>query len=205
MFSHHVNEQTELRLINRVHASELFALIALNRQHLEPWHPWVGKLNTVGDLERVIVGWQQQFVLTQASAAGIWHRAQLCGMISHLHVDWQNRSAILTYWLDAAHQGKGIMTECCRAMIAHAFESWKLNRITIECATGNARSRAIPERLGFKLEGIVRQAEWLGDHFADHAVYGLLNADYVNGLLMSIKDYPHIQRSTAISLEASAN
>ena len=33
------------------------------------------------------------------------------------------------------------MTACCRAFITHGFETWKLNRITIECATQNTRSR----------------------------------------------------------------
>ena len=67
------------------------------------------------------------------------------------------------------------MTNCCRTLIQHAFDVWKLNRVTIECATENARSRAIPERLGFKLEGIVRGIEWLQDRYVDHAMYGLLN------------------------------
>jgi ribosomal-protein-serine acetyltransferase len=63
-------------------------------------------------------------------------------------------------------------------MIDQGFDTWKLNRITIECATDNSRSRAIPERLGFRLEGIVRGIEWLHDHYVDHAMYGLLRSDY---------------------------
>jgi hypothetical protein len=102
-------------------------------------------------------------------------------MINHLNVDWLNRWTALSYWLDAAHQGQGIMTACCRAMVDHGFNAWKLNRITIECATRNTRSRAIPERLGFKLEGIVRGIEWLHDCYVDHAMYGLLRSDYADG------------------------
>ncbi len=98
-------------------------------------------------------------------------------MIYHLNVDWANRSTALSYWLDEAHQGKGIMTACCRAFVSHAFTTWKMNRITIQCATKNTRSRAIPERLGFKLEGIIREAEWLYDHYVDHMLYGLLRSD----------------------------
>ncbi len=69
------------------------------------------------------------------------------------------------------------MTTCCRALIVHSFRVWKLNRVTIECATENTRSRAIPERLGFKLEGIIRGVEKLHDHYADHAFYGLLRSE----------------------------
>jgi hypothetical protein len=96
-------------------------------------------------------------------------------------VDWPNRCTALSYWLDAAHQGRGLMTAACGAVITHSFHTWQLNRITIECATDNTRSRALAERLGFKLEGIVRQIEWLQDHFADHALYGRLRSEPANG------------------------
>ena len=97
-------------------------------------------------------------------------------MIGHHEVDRPNRSTSLGYWLDASHQGKGIMTASCRAMINHAFKELDLHRVVIRCATENHRSRAIPERLGFTLEGVARQSEWLYDHFVDLAVYGMLRA-----------------------------
>ena len=75
----------------------------------------------------------------------------------------------------------GLMTNSCRALTAHAFEAYGLNRMTIACATENNKSRAIPERLGFELEGVQRQAEWLYDHFVDHALYGMLNDDWKDG------------------------
>ena len=69
------------------------------------------------------------------------------------------------------------MTRSCREMIAHAFSALGLHRVVIRCATENHRSRAIPERLGFKLEGIERQSQWLYDHFVDLAAYALLQTD----------------------------
>ncbi len=70
------------------------------------------------------------------------------------------------------------MTASCRAVINYCFNELNVNRITIECATENARSRRIPERLGFKLEGIIRQVERLGDAYVDHAFYGLLRSEW---------------------------
>ena len=70
------------------------------------------------------------------------------------------------------------MTQCCRALIEHAFTDLQLNRVVITCATGNHRSQAIPERLGFCREGTLRETEWLYDHYVDHFVYGLLRSEW---------------------------
>ena len=177
MFSCKVNGQIELQLVQHEHCRELFKLMDANRKHLHPWHPWIDQIRTNTDLERFITRWLQQLSSNRGFHAGIWHEGILCGVINHLNVDWVNRSTVLSYWLDESHQGRGIMTAACRVFIAHAFDTLKLHRVTIECASDNTRSRRIPERLGFALEGIVRGAEWLHDHFADHAIYGLLNRD----------------------------
>ena len=137
-------------------------------------------MRSVSVVEKSIVDWEQQHASRRGYYAGIWFKGHLCGMISYLNMDCTNRCTVLSHWLDAAHQGKGIMTASCRTMVMHGFDAWKLNRITIECATENSRSRAIPERLGFKLEGIVREIEWLHDRYVDHAMYGLLRSDYAN-------------------------
>jgi ribosomal-protein-serine acetyltransferase len=70
------------------------------------------------------------------------------------------------------------MTKSCIAYINYAFNELKLNRVEIRCAVENSKSRAIPEGLGFKNEGTIREAEWLYDHFVDHIVYGMLARDW---------------------------
>jgi ribosomal-protein-serine acetyltransferase len=182
MFYCTVNDQTELRLIEHQHAGQLLKLLDSNREHLRPWLPWVDLLRQQGDVAKAITVWLQQYANNRGFWAGIWFKGRFCGTINHVTVDWPNRSTILAYWLDAAHQGQGIMTACCRAMVLHGFNVWNLNRVGIECATENTRSRAIPERLGFKCEGILRKAEWLHDHFVDHVIYGFLCTDDISAL-----------------------
>jgi ribosomal-protein-serine acetyltransferase len=65
-----------------------------------------------------------------------------------------------------------------RALVDHAFAGWGLNRVEIRAALENARSRAIPERLGFKKEGVLREAERLGERFVDHALYAVLASEW---------------------------
>jgi ribosomal-protein-serine acetyltransferase len=205
MFCCTINEQTELRLIDRQQSEELFTLLDSNRDHLRRWHPWVDIMRSVGDVEGAIAAWQQLYMNNRAVFAGIWFKGRLCGMINCPNVDWSNRWTALSYWLDAAHQGQGIMTACCRAMVAHGFNTWKLNRITIECATENTRSRAIAERLGFKAEGIIRGIEWLHDRYVDHAMYGLLRSDWVNDAWMNATPCPESERRGATCGEVSCS
>ena len=194
MFSFKVNRQIELQLLQHLHSRELFKLMDANRKHLRPWHPWVDLLHSNADLDRFMTGWLQQLASNRGFYSGIWHQGELCGVINHLNIDWLNRSTVLSYWLDEAHQGRGIMTDACRAFVSHAFNTLDLNRVTIECASDNTRSRRIPERLGFKFEGMVRDAEWLHDHYVDHAIYGHLKADQPPPKPMSVMDFPSSMR-----------
>ncbi|GAK49638.1 ribosomal-protein-serine N-acetyltransferase [Candidatus Moduliflexus flocculans] len=66
------------------------------------------------------------------------------------------------------------MTRCVKAMINIGIQELGLKKIEIFCAEGNHRSRAIPERLGFMQEGVIRRAFDLYGECVNLAVYGLL-------------------------------
>jgi ribosomal-protein-serine acetyltransferase len=51
-------------------------------------------------------------------------------------------------------------------------------RVEIRAAPENARSRAIPERLGFTQEGTLRQVERVDDRYLDNVVYAMLAEDW---------------------------
>jgi ribosomal-protein-serine acetyltransferase len=89
-------------------------------------------------------------------------------------VDWQHRSTSIGYWLSEREQGHGLMTQTVRALDDHALREWGLHRIEIRAAPENHRSRAIPERLGFSEEGVLEQAERVGERYLDSVVYGLV-------------------------------
>jgi ribosomal-protein-serine acetyltransferase len=104
---------------------------------------------------------------------GIWFHGILAGVIGFHGIDWMNRNVEIGYWLGEKFQGQGIMTKTCHALVDYAFYNYELNRVQIRCATGNKKSNAIIERLGFIKEGTTRQAEFLYDHYVDLFVYGM--------------------------------
>src|SRR5215204_1243040 len=178
MFGYELGENTELRLLEERHAEQLADLTDRNREHLRAWLPWVDASRTVEDRKNFIRGALEQFAHNKGFVAGIRYEGCLAGVISYNSIDWENRSTELGYWLGEEYQGKGLVTAACRALVDHAFLELGLNRVIISCATENKKSCAIAERLGFRREGIERQAVWLYDHFVDHVTYSALASEW---------------------------
>jgi N-acetyltransferase len=59
-------------------------------------------------------------------------------------------------WLHPSAQRSAINTEAKRLMLAHAFEVWEVHRVTLKTDERNARSRAAIERIGGRLDGLLR-------------------------------------------------
>lgn len=181
MFTHSIDEHTELRLLEERHAEPIYALVEGNREHLRQWLPWVDASRSADGTREYIRGMLRRFGANNGFAAGIWYRGELAGIIDFHAINWPNRSTSIGYWLAAPFQGKGLMTAACRTFVEFALGELGLNRVEIRCATDNRRSRAIPERLGFTREGTLRQAEWLYDHFVDHVIYSMLASEWRGG------------------------
>lgn len=178
MFCHTVSDDIQLKLLELRDAEELFALTDASRAYLREWLPWVDSTGTVDDTIAFIQSALDQFASNRGFQAGILYKGQLVGALGLHDMNWGNRSSSVGYWLGENVQGKGIMTQACKAVVNLAFREYGLNRVEIRAAVENRKSRAIPERLGSQQEGICRQAEWLYDHYVDHAVYGMLAADW---------------------------
>jgi ribosomal-protein-serine acetyltransferase len=89
-----------------------------------------------------------------------------------------NRCARVGYWLAKSKMGNGYMTAAVKALIEEGFQQLELNRIQARVATGNYPSQAVSERLGLKKEGVLRQAEWLYDHFVDLTMNSVLRSEW---------------------------
>ena len=178
MFSFRIDDEVELRLFEERHAEQFYALTEQNRAHLRAWLPWVDGTTSPEDTRAFIKGALQQFAHNNGFQAGIWVAGAPAGAIGFHYLDWTNRKTELGYWLGDAFQGRGVMTRACRALVDYAFDELDLQRVEIRCAVENMRSRAIPERLDFRQEGVLRQAEWLYDHFVDVVVYSVLAREW---------------------------
>lgn len=181
MFKKTIGNHTYLALLESRHAAAMSSLINENRTHLRQWLPWVDITRGVPDSRLWIDAALNKFAQGRELHAGIWVEHSLAGVIG-CRFAGQNNSSTIGYWLGQEYQGRGLMHSACRALIGYSFTELALNKVEIRCAEKNLRSRAIPERLGFKQEGRIRDAEWLYDHYVDHIVYGLLAREWIKGI-----------------------
>jgi len=173
-----VNDHLELRQRTPEDADELFALTDANRARLRRWLPWLDHCtrpeHTLASIESTL----QQAQAGTGLAFCVWCEGRIAGVGGYNLIDRTNRIGHIGYWLGEAFEGRGLMTAANRALVTHGFSALGLRRQTIAAATGNTRSRATAERLGFRLEGVLRNAEQLYGRSVDHALYAQTFEDW---------------------------
>jgi N-acetyltransferase len=82
-------------------------------------------------------------------------------------------------WLEPGSQRSGINTEAKRLMLEHAFETWRVLRVTLKTDARNVRSRNAIERLGAKFDGVLRAHVPASDGgIRDSAWYSILAEEW---------------------------
>jgi ribosomal-protein-serine acetyltransferase len=173
-----VDHEIELRSVSAADCEQLYAAIDRNRARLRDWLPWIGLYYQKADLFTFLEQKEIENAHRVSLTAHIRFNGEICGAVGLHVIDKQHRSTSIGYWLDEAYEGRGIMTRACRAMVTEGFRQYGLHRIEIRCATVNHRSVAIPRRLGFIEEGVLREAEWVFDRWLDLRVFSMLARDW---------------------------
>jgi len=178
VFRLQVTPEIELRLFEPEDAAEIFGIVERDRTRLREWLPWVDQTHSPADLVRFIQRVHNQWNAGQGPQAVLWLNGRIAGSVGCHPIDWANRQTSIGYWLAAEYEGRGAVTLACAALTDYLFRELGLHRVTIKCGTGNHRSCAIPERLGFVREGVIREEEWVNDRYVDLVVWGMLEQDW---------------------------
>jgi RimJ/RimL family protein N-acetyltransferase len=165
--------------IEAVDAAELWVAVDASRPHLEPWLPWVPYNNDAEASQRYAeasaLDWDHgracRFIIRDKKTRALYGVVGL-EVFAHIH-----QNAELGYWLRKEATGQGYMTEACRQVLAWAFSRLNMHRIRVAAATDNHPSLAVIQRLGFRFEGLAREAERCHGRWLDHAVFALLVTD----------------------------
>jgi ribosomal-protein-serine acetyltransferase len=165
-----------LRELGEGDAEELHAVIERNRARLAQWISWASE-QTLDDTRAFISRARSMEQDDTGFSRAILAAGRLAGVVG-VTVDLANDSAAIGYWIDAASEGNGAVTAAVGALVDDSFQRWQLTRVEIRADVENRASRAVAERLGFQLEGVLRQSYRVGDgRYSDDAVYSLLAPD----------------------------
>lgn len=83
------------------------------------------------------------------------------------------------YRINKNFWGQGIASQAMKPIIDLGFSTMGLNKLVLRCFTTNPGSKKVAEKLGFTLEGLIREG-FLMEVFVDHYVFGYLKRDYLN-------------------------
>jgi N-acetyltransferase len=130
--------------------------------------------------------WVHRLLAAQTGDEGVTYvirrlsDGRVVGSSSFFHVDAANRRLEIGHtWYSGSARRTGVNTEAKLLMLGHAFDT--LGCVAVEFRTHflNATSRAAIERLGAKLDGVLRSHQLLADGSRrDTAVYSILDIEW---------------------------
>jgi len=173
-------ERITLRPLRDSDADAVFAAIQESIEHIRPWLPWYDEHKTIDDTVAFIRRTQSTRALREEFDFGIFAgNGHFLGGAGMKPRDWTIPSFEIGYWIRASEEGNGYITEAAELLTRFAFDQLKAERVMIGCDTRNSRSRRVPERLGYRLEGIMRRSylDTAGKP-ADTAFYAMIRSEF---------------------------
>ena len=153
----------------------LWQAVQEERERLRVWMPWVDGTRTIDDQR----GWLERVIADEDNLDGtaLWVDGDYAGGVG-LTFGPFGVEAEIGYWIRSAYEGRGLITRAVVAMTDLAFRERGVHRVVIRAGVENARSRAVPERLGFTMEGVARGGERGADGYYDLAVFAVLEDEW---------------------------
>lgn len=173
-----IDDQLLLRSFTTEDTPALFKAIDESRGHLRSWLRWVDVTTKPEHINQFILRTLQQLNHQEALELGIVYNRQIIGGIG-MH-EWNHtlKKAQIGYWIKKEYEGQGIVHRCLVHFIDFLFEKVGLNKIEIHFMPANTRSASLSERLGFKVEGLIRQSYFMNGKLEDLIVSGLLCTEW---------------------------
>src|SRR6058998_3724551 len=117
---------------------------------------------------------EDQMVFVVETLAG--EPVGVCGLEQ---IDARARQAMLEIWIGKPYWSKGYGTDAVRTLCRFGFGHMNLQRITLHVYEPNERARRVYERVGFRVEGTLRRAQFVGGRYVDDHMMGLLAEEFV--------------------------
>ncbi|HET6211539.1 MAG TPA: GNAT family protein [Micromonosporaceae bacterium] len=178
MFSVPLAEGAQLRPLEPWQAAEFLANVEHSRPHIAPWVPLAGRVVDLDSARKLL----QQYADSQAADTGrlygIWLDGTLVGCALFRVFDTREGVCEVGVWIAPEAQGRGLVTRAVRHMVDWAIRVRGMSRVEWCNVPTNVRSRAVVQRLGFTLDGVLRSVFELGGVRQDLEVWSMLAGEW---------------------------
>jgi ribosomal-protein-serine acetyltransferase len=174
----HIDDEIMLKQPDLKESESIFMLLEHSRQHLGPWIGWVDYTQSNGEMKQFIKTVNKKMKEQTDVVLFIWYRGQVAGSVALYDIKWHNQSGMLGYWVGEGFEGHGIAQRAVKGMLMYAYYTLMLNRVELRAAVQNEKSIKLARRLGFQVEGIVRQAEWIRGNCRDQVQMSLMKSEF---------------------------
>jgi [ribosomal protein S5]-alanine N-acetyltransferase len=164
---------TVLRQATAADAQAILELRLANRGRLEPYEPDADDPEAryrLDGIERWVSAGGGRFVILDDGVV-----AGTLGLFNPSGPPL--RSAILGYWVDEAHAGRGLATRAVGEALAIAFGEMQLHRVEAGTRPENVASQRVLQRNGFTCVGLLRRHLLIGGEWRDHLLWERLADD----------------------------
>jgi len=116
-------------------------------------------------------------------------RGRLVGQVTMGGIAYGSlRSAYIGYWIDQEFAGRGITSLAVGMATDYAFDVMRLHRIELNIRPENTASRAVAEKLGYRVEGFREKYLHIDGDWRDHVTYVLFAGDIPGGVVARLRE-----------------
>lgn len=170
-----------LRCYERDDVERVHREVLKNIEPLRPWMPWIEhEPMSLDERASLLRRFRGRFDVGEDFIYGIFEPTgtRLLGGCG-LHPRVGPRSLEIGYWIVRDRWGEGLATEVAAALTRVGFERMGAHRMEIRVSPKNKRSLAIPRKLGYREEGLLRRVLPMGGGVRDDlTIFGMLQSEW---------------------------
>ncbi len=136
-------------------AKALASIIDANREHITPYRS-IGMKKTIEEFFDVFAAAKKKRDDGSDFEYWIIHNDGIVGSACLSKLDYANKSAEISYWLDKGFVGRGLVSAAVAELEQVAFDVLELVRIVIRCDVEDEQSKKVAENANYTFEGIAR-------------------------------------------------
>jgi len=170
----------ELRPLEPWQAEEFLAHIDRARETVDPWIPWAAFSTDLDSARATLQRYADNQAADTGRLNGIWLNGTLVGGVTFFRFNAEMGTCELGVWTEPAGTGHGLVTAAARVLVEYAFTERRVQRVEWVTTPRNSRSRAVAERLGMTLDGVLRSNYVHNGERHDSEVWSLLADEWTS-------------------------